>query len=251
MPVPKNAKQKRETEEATEEARSASVAGSMLEPDEQPGEQARALPIADHNPLRQYKHHPRSWEVVDMDGEPVLLPLLAPMFLEPGVNLVKTRRKDSTDDPTYDTLKRAEQSGCTVLDPNEPVPASCLPKGVPAGGYRRRIRCRDTRTLREGYHYTSCWDVPVRTPPGEPLRFVFDRDSYNRWRLHLVKSGTIEPVLPVVVEDMKREAGRRLRRKLNRMYPSGELTERIHADAKKQHDQVAAAAAAAAAGEAA
>jgi hypothetical protein len=149
------------------------------------------------------RHHPAQWEpeATGLDGN-TWLPVIGMLPLVPGAHLVRTRKNSEDPVETFkNAIKTDETKGWVHIEPNAPIPAECLPAGVPAGGYLRQVPCKDPRSNAVGTYYLEAWNVPRAHIPGTKQRFVFDRAAYNRWRLWLVTSGAIQPP----TEDVLRE----------------------------------------------
>lgn len=162
------------------------------------------------NPPFLLMHHPNSWAVEVVDGQPTLLPELAPLILLQGCNLVRTLDKDEDRREAYKlAVANRVEEGWTVIPWGYAVKEPThLPTGVAPGKYIREVPCKDRRTKAKGTFYTEAWNVPVKTPPGRDQVFRFDRAAYNRWRASLVRSspgapdGLIDPPLDAVLEEM-------------------------------------------------
>jgi hypothetical protein len=159
-----------------------------------------ALRIRPNRPFL-LRHHPGAWRVSTTLTPIRLLPDVTMHVLEPGVNGVRTLDKHEADQPekAYEqSVFKAERDGWTYLSALQPIPAECLPGGVPSGGYLRDLDCVDPRTSRKGKRYVEAWMVPTATLPDEEQEFSFDLSTYERWLLWLVESGLIRPPMPQI-----------------------------------------------------
>jgi hypothetical protein len=159
-----------------------------------------ALRIRPNRPFL-LRHHPAAWRVSTTLKAVTLLPDVTMHVLEPGVNGVRTLDKHEADQPerAYEqSVFKSERDGWTYLSARQPVPADCLPAGVPAGGYLRDLDCLDPRTSAKGSRYVEAWMVPTATLPNEDQEFKFDLASYEKWLLWLVESGLIMPPMPQI-----------------------------------------------------
>ena len=141
-------------------------------------------------------HHPKNWEVEGEGLEAATwLPVIDVRLVQPGTHGMHTRKKGEAPSEAYkDSVVRDSTRGFQFVDPATSIPAECLPEGVPVGGYRRPVPCRDPRTGTAGLRHLEAWDVPRQYVPGAgPQKTRHDRAAYNRWRLWLVTSGTIAP----------------------------------------------------------
>ncbi len=161
-----------------------------------------ALRIRPNRPFL-LRHHPAAWRVSTTLPAVTLLPDVTMHVLEPGVNGVRTLDKHEADQPerAYEqSVFKAERDGWTYLSARQPVPAECLPAGVPPGGYLRDLDCMDPRTSTKGSRYVEAWMVPTATLPNEDQEFRFDLASYERWLLWLVESGLLQPPMRQIGE---------------------------------------------------
>jgi hypothetical protein len=150
------------------------------------------------------RHHPRAWRVSSTLEDPVFLPDVTKHVLAPGCNGVRTLGEHDEPSQAYeDSVHSAEKKGWLYLSPLDPVPADCLPAGVPEGGYLRALDCRHPLTRQAGQHHVEAWCVPIATLPDEDQQFRFDVASYERWLRYLVLSGQVAPPNERVVETMR------------------------------------------------
>lgn len=188
----------------------ADLAALMAPADPAPTSQHARLALPPSEPF-YLRHHPSNW---DADGEGLdevtWLPDVSKLVLTPGAHLVRTRRKDEDERESFrHSMAEDQNRGWIWLLPEVQIPADCLPRGVPAGGYMRSLPCRDPRTSVSGKAHVEAWQVPAAPVPGRPQRFAFDRAAYNRWRLWLVTSGQVPPPTDDVLREMvAQKAGR-------------------------------------------
>lgn len=210
---------------------------TMLQPDVDAAAEQNGTPWARHNHPFLLRHHPGAWDIAKIDGEDHLVPDLVHQVLRPGVNGMPTlKRGETMADAVVKVRQMGEREHFTYIDPSEVIAGDMLPAGVPAGGYRRKITCRDTRNGSVGARYVTAWDVPIATLPGEPQAFRFDRERYDRWRLHLVESGQVTRPLPQVVQRLVARYGERVNRASARPYPTEEMRKRRMDAAKAAKD---------------
>lgn len=172
------------------------------------------------------RHHPRDWhsEVVSgtvggvvLDGA-YWLPGLTTLPIIPGCNGIRTLKKGEADSPELawqaarEKSEKPAQGGWIWCDPDEELPAECLPAGVVAGGYLRQLPCQDPQTGERGVRHQEVWSVPIATIPGDPQVFRFDRQKYNLWRAWLAIAGIVRPALEQVLERKRTMARDRVER---------------------------------------
>jgi hypothetical protein len=181
------------------------------------------------------RHHPSHWsaESEGLDGT-YWLPEISILPLVPGAHLVKTRK--GNEDPS-ESIKLAvntdANNGWTALDPSTPIPADCLPAGVPVGGYRRPVPCTDPLRGTPGTRHLEAWDVPKQWVPGSGAqKYVHDRASYNRWRLWLVMQGIIAPPTEDAIQALQQARSGRVARILARN-PAEDIRARAKADEER------------------
>jgi hypothetical protein len=151
-----------------------------------------------------------SWEVVEIDGKPVPVPVLAQMTLAAGVNGVKILRQGETKpERAYeDEVIRRTGRGQSVLDPAREIPADCLPAGVAPGGYLREAPCE--LLGKSGVFNLEAWQIPLPTAEGERQRWQWDRVTMNRWRAWLVASGQVPAPAPHILTHLAAQLGERV-----------------------------------------
>lgn len=167
------------------------------------------------------RHRAQLWEVetAGLDG-PTWLPELAPFPLVPGVSGVRTLQRGEEPVEAFREAVSREQTheGWVFIDPGEIIAPEYLPDGVPGGaGYLREIPCADPRSRMSGSRYLECWDVPLAVPVGEEQRFQRAIDKYNRWRLHLVQIGRVQPPPEYILQRLIQRVERRLARQMQDM----------------------------------
>lgn len=140
------------------------------------------------------RHHPRAWRVSVTLPEPTFLPDVTMHIIAPGVNGVRTLSEGDLPEAAYeDSVHTGQKRGFTYLSPIAPIPADCLPPGVPSGPYIRELECVHPLTHRPGVYHVEAWNVPIETLPDEQQQFKFHLQSYERWLAYLVLSGQIAP----------------------------------------------------------
>lgn len=160
------------------------------------------------------RHWPANWEVAEVDGAPVWLPEISIHPVVPGANGIRTTNQGEGPEAAWvDAQIAARKKGWIYVDTDTAVPANCLPAGVPPGALPvRTYEVRDPESGAIGKTWVEVWKIPMPTIPGERQRWKFDRAAYNRWRLHLVESGQIQPPLEHVIERRKANAADRVAR---------------------------------------
>jgi hypothetical protein len=184
-------------------------------------------------------HAPGDWEVVDIDGKPVWVPVLAEIPLRPGVCGVRTlSRYEQPEQAMRDLRKWCEAQGRIVIDPATHVEAKFAgPLGE--GPVMRKIACRAKPNDATSTRYFQVFNDLVETPPGEDQVFQFDATLSAKWRAHLVESGVIRPPSSLVKSRASRDAQRRIGNVRSQPYPDAKLkAERIKA-AEVRADSIA------------
>ncbi len=149
------------------------------------------------------RHHPKAWRVSTTLPVPLCLPDVTKHVIAPGVNGIRTRRKNEAPEAQYRAaIMDQTMKGWTYLDPAAPIPAGCLPDGVPPGSYIREMDCQGLINRTIGKLYTEAWQVPVQTLPDDPQQFQWDQAKYERWLKLLVESGQIAPMIPGILGGM-------------------------------------------------
>jgi hypothetical protein len=137
-----------------------------------------------------YVYHPRRWDVVEVDGEFSLVPILNEFRFEAGVGGVQHVRGHAEGDPTAALAFEAARGGI-VLNPKMTVKA--WDRDVEGyarsyDGYRGRV-------------HLSVWHRPYVL--GDDHVVEHDTVGYNRWRRSLVVDGVVPAPDPTVVSAMR------------------------------------------------
>ena len=136
--------------------------------------------------------NPGEWELADLDGSPVWLPVLAILWEVPGVNNVRGTRNGP--DSSMARVKLEEQ-GRTVL-----------PQTL---GYVKRLPARGGR-----WHHCLTWDHTRQI--GNKTLTRHDDQGYNRWRFELIEKQIIPAPDPEVLEITIERLADRVRRHVSR-----------------------------------
>lgn len=140
-----------------------------------------------------------SWEVADVDGEAVWLPVLMQIPLVPGANGVRTVERGEKPEEAYAGLvAKLRRDGAVVIPANEDV---C---GV------RYMRAQE---VQRGIRFTMFCETVSKNPmPDKKDLVTFDHGAYNKWRAELVTSGAIpappDAVLALVTNAAKAAVSR-------------------------------------------
>lgn len=129
-----------------------------------------ALPVVEPFPGFLLYAQPLAWEVVEIDGEAVAVPILSRLPLSPGVGGVTSHGDASV------AVAQKQARGCIVIR-DEWVTAEETADGHP--GYLRRL------TGRNGEQHHTAWTRPELNAAGHVV-WSHDADGYNRWRASLV-----------------------------------------------------------------
>ena len=133
-----------------------------------------------------------SWEVDEIDGAPVWLPVLAQIPLVPGANGVRTVERGEDPSASVDLLLAAlRKSGAIVIPADRDV---C--------GVRHTV---GTRVKRGTRYHLWCETATANPMQGRKDVISCDTAAYNRWRRDLYLDGHI-PAPPAGVLDMVRSA---------------------------------------------
>jgi hypothetical protein len=137
-----------------------------------------------------YVYHPRRWDVVEVDGEYSLVPILNEFRFEAGVGGVQHVRGHAEGDATAALAFEAARGGI-VLNPKMTVKA--WDRDVEGyarsyDGYRGRV-------------HLSVWHRPYVL--GDDHVVEHDTVGYNRWRRSLVVDGVVPAPDPTVVSAMR------------------------------------------------
>ena len=145
-------------------------------------------------------HSPRDWEPAQVHGETYWLPILHPLAIKGGSAGVRTLNKGEDGPEAYrHTVAERTSKGVVHLDPNAVIPSEFLPPGVAEGSYCRPTPCRG-RSGVTGQHWHEAWKIKAASLPDEDQRWSFHRESFNKWRYHLVESGVISTPNPLIIE---------------------------------------------------
>lgn len=128
------------------------------------------IPISPNTPY-WLMHHPETcWDFVCFDGAWMFLPSFRRLFELPGCNGVRMVPRGGSDSQ----LARIQMmdNGFEILDMEM--------------GYQTRFRTRSG-----GWYYVDVWSTPKVL--GRKVIWKFDTQSFNRWRLDLLKDGVIAP----------------------------------------------------------
>jgi hypothetical protein len=137
-----------------------------------------------------YVYHPRRWDVVEVEGEFVLVPILNEFRFEAGVGGVQHVRGHAEGDATAALAFEAARGGI-VLNPKMTVRA--WDRDVEGyarsyDGYRGRV-------------HLSVWHRPYVL--GDDHVVEHDTVGYNRWRRSLVVDGVVPAPDPTVIAAMR------------------------------------------------
>jgi len=176
-----------------------------------------------------FGHDAGAWERGTARGETWWLPSLFPHLIRAGSagnrTLTKAEMEAGQRTNAYSgALAERKARGIIYLDgsPGTVGPMSVLPPEfvppipdefamhLPARpGYAVRYPSVDPRRGVPGEHWTEIWNVPQPGIASREIRFVFDHERFNAWRLWLIETGVIEgPQAYVVGEDVARIARR-------------------------------------------
>lgn len=174
------------------------------------------LPRVESRPPFLYRHWPMSWEIGEIDGSPAWLPRIEPHLLVKGADGIRTPGPHEPESAAYsDSVLKARRKGWVYLPLSTIIPTELLPPGVAAGRYRRRIRGVHPVTRVETEAWVSAWAVPQSGLPDSPITFELHRESWDRWRASLVKSGTIAAPVAQARNHMRATIERHLGRTRN------------------------------------
>lgn len=125
--------------------------------------------------------HSRSWELIEVDGAWKLLPVLKPLFVQPGV-WVRSAPKGQSPDPSF-MLAKNERAGFAVLRDTD----SYLYEIDGAGGTK-------------GYFLR--WEK-VRVYGDGAFDIVIDHATRDAFRLKLVEQGLVEQPRESVISEIR------------------------------------------------
>ena len=135
---------------------------------------------------------------LECPGGKFYLPVQVRIVGSPGAGMVRTVNRGEAKSEKWRYVKSEERErGATIIDPQEPIPAECLPEGVPAGGYLRV--CDVLWRGNAGERHLTPWDV-ANEVPGAPVKWTFNREKYALWLWWLVASGRVPAVHSTYVE---------------------------------------------------
>jgi hypothetical protein len=157
-----------------------------------PRARSSGLPIRNPDPEFLLRHHHGSW-VPDAEGN--LVPVLHPVFIMPGVDLI-----DVNGD--HGAHKAAgEKEGWVYLEDDE-ARESDTPDGL--AGY-----LRSWATESGAEHHTTPWQKPELLPGGE-VNWHTDQAGYRAWLRALVERGRLRPpsrqLLQRIIDDLTQQA---------------------------------------------
>lgn len=206
----------------------------LMTPEGPDADAARTLHMAPNDPFL-LRHHPLHWSA-ESDGltETTWLPDISILPLTAGAHLVRTRKQGEAASESIKLAVNADaNNGWTHLDPSMPIPAECLPTGVPVGGYRRPMPTIDPIKGTKGTAHLEAWDVPKAWVPGSGRqKYTHDVASYNRWRLWLVTEGIIAPPTDDALAAIAQSRGVRVDRILARN-PAEDMRAKKKADVER------------------
>jgi len=205
---------------STSEAMAALIRDAELET----SAEGAALPIAP-NPAFFLVHWPGEWSVEALGlEEPTWLPLLSKHIILPGCNLNRTLRLGEKPEAAYDQAVLANtRKGATYLLPE-------VHRLEDGRKYLQQAPCVDPRSGRAGTYYLEAWQTPLETIRGRRLKFRYDREGANRYRLWLVQAGIIRPAAPSVLLDRFRRVKRKADRiRAHTKLEKSEYTRRVKA----------------------
>lgn len=129
------------------------------------------------------------------------LPVLQNEPIIPGLNGHRTLKGDNAD--PRDAYEQAHQAIARAG-------GIVLPKEL---GYMKERPCVHPLTQRSGVRYFDAWSKPRVTLEGQRLKFDFDRQRFNRWRLSLLRDGLIPPPLPHMIDMTRARIASRVERR--------------------------------------
>jgi len=144
-----------------------------------------------------------SWEVADMDGKPVWLPVLLESRMVPGANGFATVDRGGRPEKMWEgAVVNFERGGSVVLKPNVEY---CGVK------YLTAQPATDPRNGATGQHW-HLWCETVKVPRHAEgkVRVIRDAATYNAWRVRLVLDGVIAQPEPDVTDWVRESAQRDL-----------------------------------------
>lgn len=165
-----------------------------------------------------YRYSPDSWELVQVDGKPALIPVFSKILLVPGVNGIPMVRAGggmlearSIEQIEAEAITKAQLKGWGIIPLGLTVPAEYLPPGVSPGLLRRVVM---TVSGEERWH--DCFETHQPQAIGG-VKVVYHRAHFHRWMAGMVEAGNfgeppahVVPSLRTQVETMRRERETRL-----------------------------------------
>jgi hypothetical protein len=161
--------------------------------------------IYDHAAPFLLGHSPKSWELVEMEaGKWELLPVLKPLFLVPGTQLVEAAKSPGSPIDSTRARARWEDMGFTVL--------------------KDSTEYRTTVPSATGPAYFLRWERIKPYPDGD-WEMHLDQQGWNEWRRSLVADGRLAPPRGAVVSQLRQ----RLQRQITRAEPHAHLPKAVRA----------------------
>lgn len=160
------------------------------------GQASGLLPnFGDRTALFFLASSPKSWELCEVDGEPILLPILSPVIVLPGVNGTRAGRNGMPPNPA-DVAARVGARGSRVLTDQLPE-------------YLRAHKGRNGTT-----GYFLAWERVSLYDDGKYVVDV-DRKARDAYRLSLLRRGIIPPPRADIARRLLRAAEASVRRQAN------------------------------------
>lgn len=154
---------------------------------------ATSPPVLSPDPLFLLSASADRYEVIVINGEPELVPILSRHPIAPGFNGITTRPKMDFD-PSEDTeafRAKLARKGEVVIPLTLNVPRACLPPGAPEGGYLRRMEVKPhvnaTKTIT---HHHEVWETITAGRKGAAQR-DYNQPLFAAWRLWLRDEGHV------------------------------------------------------------
>lgn len=165
-----------------------------------------------------YRWTPEQWEMVMVDGQPVLVPQLSKLLLAEGVNGIPMPRKGggmleprSAEQIEQDAVLKAQLNGWRIVEPDLLVEQKFCPPGVQAGPLRRVVK-----TLDGGDRWHDAFETHAPGLMGGAV-VTYHREHLHRWLASRLEAGAfgeppshIVPALRAQVEATRREREARL-----------------------------------------
>ena len=178
-----------------------------------------AAPImAPSSPRFLYRWHAEQWELVTVDGKPVLVPQLSLLILEGGVNGVHSvgahqgasGQKWTEGAVLADAIRASTEKGFKHLPPDLRVERKHLPDGVDAGPLLRSTPVVHEGAVRKRHH--DAFEVAI-SRPGQPARLVYNSIKFHAWLAAQVEAGLFGAPDATVIGDLRAPMERELQRK--------------------------------------